>query len=106
MVSVNPFAEFREECETALREALVKSYPQISIHKFKLESPPSPEFGELASSLCFERAKETGEKPVEMAENVVQSMKASQFALIQSLEAAGKGYINFHVDLPKLSKLT
>ena len=63
MVSVNPFAEFREECETALRESLVKSYPQISIHKIRLESPPSPEFGELASSLCGPAPADRGARP-------------------------------------------
>ncbi len=106
MVSVNPFAEFREECETVLREVLSRSYPQISIPQIMLESPPSPEFGELASSLCFESAKQSGERPIEMAEKVVQSIDASQFALIVSLKAAGKGYINFYVDFPEFSKLT
>jgi arginyl-tRNA synthetase len=106
MVSVNPFAEFRDECETALREALSRLYPQISIPQIMLESPPSPEFGELASSLCFELAKQIREKPIEMAEKVVQSIDASQFALIVSLKAAGKGYINFYVDFPEFSKLT
>lgn len=106
MVSVNPFAEFREECETALKEALSRLYPQISIPQIMLESPPSPEFGELSSSLCFELTKQTGERPIEIAEKVAQSIYASQFALILSLKAAGKGYINFYVNLPEFSKLT
>lgn len=106
MVPVNPFAEFRDECETALKEALSRLYPQISIPQIILESPPSPEFGELASSLCFELAKQTGERPIEMAKRVAQSIDASQFALILSLKAAGKGYINFYVNLPEFSKLT
>ena len=106
MISVNPFAEFREECKIALKDALGRLYPQISIPKITLEYPPSPEFGELSSSLCFELAKQTGEKPIEMAEKVMQSIDASQFALILSLKAAGKGYINFYVNLPEFSKLS
>ena len=106
MASVNPFAEFREECETALKDALGRLYPHISIPQIMLEAPPTPEFGELSSSLCFELAKQTGEKPIEMAEKVVRSIDTSQFALILSLKAAGKGYINFYVDLPEFSKLT
>jgi len=106
MISVNPFAEFREECKTALKDALGRLYPQISIPKIILEYPPSPEFGELSSSLCFELAKQTGEKPIEMAEKVMQSIDASQFALILSLKAAGQGYINFYVNLPEFSKLS
>jgi len=106
MISVNPFAEFREECKIALKDALGRLYPQISIPKITLEYPPSPEFGELSSSLCFELAKQTREKPIDMAEKVMQSIDASQFALILSLKAAGKGYINFYVNLPEFSKLS
>jgi len=106
MISVNPFAEFREECKIALKDALGRLYPQISIPKITLEYPPSPEFGELSSSLCFELAKQTGEKLIEMAEKVMQSIDASRFALILSLKAAGKGYINFYVNLPEFSKLS
>ncbi len=105
MVSVNPFAEFRKECETALREALSRLYPQISLPQIMLEPPPSPDFGELASSLCFELAKQTWEKPIEMAEKIVRSIDVSKFALIQSLKAAGKGYVNFYANLPEFSKL-
>ncbi|UCE44003.1 MAG: arginine--tRNA ligase [Candidatus Bathyarchaeota archaeon] len=106
MVSVNPFAEFREECETILRDALDRLYPQISITQIMLESPPSLEFGELASSLCFELSKETETTPIEIAERVVECIDSSQFALIQSLGAAGKGYINFYANLPEFTKLT
>ncbi len=106
MVSVNPYAEFRDECETALKDTLSRLYPHTFIPQIMLESPPSSEFGELSSSLCFELAKQTGEKPIKLAEKVVQSIDASQFALILSLKAAGKGYINFYVDLPEFSKLT
>jgi arginyl-tRNA synthetase len=105
MVSVNPFEEFRGECEAALKDALGRLYPQIAIPQIRLEYPPDPEFGELSSSLCFELAKQTREKPIEMAEKVIRSIDASQFALILSLKAAGKGYINFYVNLPEFSKL-
>ncbi|UCC33743.1 MAG: arginine--tRNA ligase, partial [Candidatus Bathyarchaeota archaeon] len=106
MVSVNPFEEFREECETILRAALSRLYPQISIDQIILESPPNPEFGELSSSLCFELAKKIETKPIEMAERVVEGIDSSQYALVQSLKSAGKGYINFYVNLPEFTKLT
>jgi len=106
MVSVNPFAEFREACEIALKDALGRLYPQIAIPTIILEHPPSPEFGELSSSLCFELAKQTKENPMKMAKKITQSIDASQFALILALKAAGKGYINFYANLPEFSKLT
>ncbi|MDH5462077.1 MAG: hypothetical protein OEX09_07635, partial [Candidatus Bathyarchaeota archaeon] len=80
MVSVNPFAEFRGECEAALKDALGRTYPKVSISQIMLEFPPGSEFGELSSSLCFQLAKQTREKPIEMAEKVIRSIDASQFA--------------------------
>ena len=74
MVSVNPFAEFRAGCETALRDALNRLYPQVSISSILFEYPPSPEFGELASSVCFELAKQTEKKPRKTAEQIVKNI--------------------------------
>lgn len=106
MISINPFKEFRDACETALQDALTQLYPQISIPPISLEHPPNLEFGELASSMCFELAKQTSEKPREMAENIAKTIDQSQFPLIQSVDAAGGGYINFHVNLSQFSRLT
>lgn len=106
MVSVNPFAEFRAGCETVLKDALKRLHPQIPIPSLLLESPPSPEFGELSSSLCFELAKQTKKKPLEIAEQIVEAIDVSGFPLIQSVKAAGEGYINFHVNSEDFSRLT
>jgi len=106
MVSVNPFAEFRVGCETALKDALKRLHPQISIPSLLLESPPSPEFGELSSSVCFELVKQTGKKPLEIAEQIVEAMDVSGFPLIRSVKAAGEGYINFYVNFEDFSRLT
>ena len=106
MISVSPFREFRDECETVLRDALNKVYPQISFPPIMLESPPSPEFGELASLMCFELVKQTAEKPREMADKIAEVIDVSRFPLIQSVEAAGGGYINFHVNVADFYRLT
>jgi arginyl-tRNA synthetase len=106
LISVNPFKKFRDACETALRDALTKLHPKISIPTISLEHPPNLEFGELASSMCFELAKQTSEKPRKMAENIAKIIGTSQFPLLQSVDAAGGGYINFHVNLSQFSRLT
>ncbi|MGQ9459638.1 MAG: arginine--tRNA ligase [Candidatus Bathyarchaeaceae archaeon] len=106
MVSVNPFVGFRAGCETALKDALKRLHPEISIPSLLLEPPPSPEFGELSSSVCFELAKQTGKKPLEIAEKIVEAIDVSGFPLIQSVEAAGEGYINFYVNFEEFSRLT
>jgi len=106
MASENPFAAFRKECETVLEAALRKVFPEIIVVDLALEKPPNPEFGQLASSSCFELAKQFGEKPLVLAERVVKAIDKSKFSLIERVIQAGGGYINFHVDFAKFSALT
>jgi arginyl-tRNA synthetase len=106
MVSENPFAEFRLECENILEDALKKCLPNIQITDLALEKPPAPEFGQLASSLCFELAKTVSEKPIVLAERIAEAVDKSKFFLIKRVAPAGEGYINFHVNPAKFSALT
>lgn len=106
MVSVNPFGEFRGQCETALKNALVKVKSKVQAPSFGLDIPPNPEFGTLASSLCFDWAKQTGEKPFRLAEKLVKAIDASVYSLMLSVKPAGGGYVNFQADFPALTELT
>jgi len=106
MVSENPFDEFRLECENVLGEAVKKVFPEFYIPRLTLERPPSLEFGQLASSMCFELAKQVGEKPLVLAERLIKALDKSKFSFIERVAAAGEGYINFHVDFAKFSALT
>lgn len=105
MVSVNPFAEFRVACETALQDVLSRLFPKVSV-SVRLDLPPSPEFGELASSVCFEIAKQTRKKPLVVARKVVEALDVSKFPLVQAVEAAGGGYVNFYANFAESSRLT
>ncbi len=106
MISENPFAEFRRECETALADALKKVLPEINVDTLTLSKPPNIEFGQLASSLCFELAKKLNQKPISLAEQLAKAIDKSRFSLIEKVSPAGNGYINFHADFAKLSALT
>jgi len=106
MVSVNPFAEFYAGCETALKNALNRQYPDFPLPSILLEVPHNLEFGELAASLCFELAKHAKKKPRSIAEEIVQAIDVSGFPLIESVQAAGAGYINFRVNSETFSSLT
>jgi len=106
MFSENPFAEFRLECQNSLEGSLKKLFPETQITRLSLERPPNPEFGQLASSLCFELAKQLNKEPLTLAERLVEALNKSKFSLIEHVDAAGGGYINFHVDFPKFSSLT
>ena len=105
MISENPFAEFRKECEITLAHALKKTLPEIKVEPLSLDKPPNIDFGQLASSLCFELAKKLNQKPLALAERLVKAMQTSRFSLIEKVGPAGGGYINFHLDFPKFSAL-
>jgi arginyl-tRNA synthetase len=104
MVSQNPFAEFRRECQNALAHALKKTLPEIKIETFPLSKPSNQEFGQLASSLCFELAKKLNQKPNVLAEQLVKALGKYEFNLVAKVSAVG-GYVNFHVDYGKFSTL-
>lgn len=106
MVSKNPFAVFQYECENILADALKKLFPEAHVTHFALEKPPTPEFGQLASSLCFELAKQFAEKPFALAKRLVEAMDKSRFSLVERVAPAGGGYINFHLNFEKFSSLT
>jgi len=106
MFSVNPFNDFRFECQSVLQNALKKVFPEIKVERLTLEKPPSLEFGQLASSLCFELAKKIGEKPLVLAEQLIDALDKSSLSLVEKVVPAGGGYINFHVNFAKFSALT
>jgi arginyl-tRNA synthetase len=106
MVSNNPFDQFRQECQTTLAKALKKALPEIKQTTITLNKTPNIEFGQLASSLCFELAKKLKQKPLAVAQQLVDAIDKSCFDLIEKVAPAGAGYINFYVNFPKFSELT
>ncbi len=106
MVSQNPFDLFRQECQTALSTALKETLPEINQPAPTLNKTPNIEFGQLASSLCFELAKKQNRKPLALAQQLVACIDKSSFVLIEKVATAGAGYINFHVNFAKFSALT
>ena len=106
MTSVNPFAEFYNACENALKKVLTELYPDFSIPSNLLDVPPNLEFGELAASVCFELAKHAKKSPRSIAQQIVEKINDSQIELIESVSAAGAGYVNFKVNSELFSRLT
>ncbi len=105
MTSKNPFAEFRKECKSTLASAFNKTLPEIKIENWTFNKPPNIEFGQLASSLCFELSKKLVNNPNALASRIVKAASKSKYSLIEKVEAAS-GYVNFHVNFPKFSQLT
>ncbi len=106
MISVNPYEQFRLECENALANALKKALPEIKTPTIALNKTPNIDYGQLASSLSFELAKKLNEKPLSVANIIVDAIDKSSFELIEKVTCAGAGYINFHVNFEKFSAST
>ncbi len=106
MVSPNPFGDFRKNCEDALRNALAKLCPSLAIESLLLGLPPSPEFGELASAICFELGKKEEKQPQKLAEQIAGAIKAQDYPLVEAVKVAGGGYVNFFASFAQLSKIT
>jgi arginyl-tRNA synthetase len=106
MISQNPFDQFRQECQTALANAVNRALPEIKQQTISLNKTPNIEYGQLASSLCFELAKKLNQKPLDLAKHLVSAIDKSGFDLIEKVAPAGAGYINFYVNFTKFSTLT
>jgi arginyl-tRNA synthetase len=105
LVSTNPFADFRQECQISLAEALKMVMPDVPVEALPFGKPSNSIFGQLASSVCFELSKKLKQKPTDLSLKLVQAIDTSKFNLIEKAEPAG-GYINFRVNFGKFSKLT
>ncbi len=105
-VSVNPFGKLREECLGLLVEVLKEDFPDFQFSSLVLDLPPSMQFGELSSSVCFELAKMIRESPRVLAEKIASRIDVSASSLVERVEAAGGGYINFYADYANFSALT
>lgn len=111
--SSDPFGRFRAECDGLLRTAYSslqksdkKRFPELDIAS-SLEDPPNQEFGHLASSLSFELARVQKTKPMAIAREIVDELnKTKQRHLVESIQAAEPGYVNFKAKIEALAELT
>jgi len=106
MNTQNPYDLFRAECQTVLSNALAKALPNQQPCTVNLKKTQNIDFGQLSASLCFELAKKLGQKPQALAQQVAAAVDRNSFELIQKVEPAGAGYINFYVDFAKFAALT
>lgn len=104
-MSINPFGDFRTACEEALEGTFSELYPSVCFSYLRLDVPPNPEFGQLSAAL-FELSKRLKKKPRELAQEIVKAIQIENVALVDRVEAAGGGYVNFYVDFSAFSELT
>ena len=104
----DPYGELRAEASRLLEEAL-SSWPGAGGVSICLFPPSKLEFGDLTTNLCFELARRTGSRPVEVAGELASALgellSKGASRLLRSVEAVG-GYLNFWADLARLAELT
>ncbi len=69
---------------------------------FRLDFPPNPELGDLASTISFTLAKKLKKSPHLIAEELTSIIECPE--LFEKVEAVGP-YVNFFIDYDKFSKL-
>ena len=102
----DPFGRFRDECYKVLSSSMTLAFPRVELEIPPLDIPPTLLFGDLASSIGFELAKETNLKPLEVFKILVENAAIKNLIYLKSISVGGAGYINFHADRPKLTKDT
>ena len=85
---------FKEELKKFIISKLRNKYP-IDPQLIKFNYPPEQKFGDLALTLCFELAKKLKKNPRELANEIVNQL--GDIPLIEKIEIAGGGYINFFI---------
>jgi len=89
-----------------MKEDVVKVLESIGLEKVEelLETPPHPEFGDLAFP-CFEIAKKEKKKVQNVVEEIAKKIKIPEGSTISKVEVKA-GYINFFFDWKKISEMT
>ena len=87
------------DVQTRLRDTLrttIRTRWNIEPPEIMLNQTPKIEFGELATPVCFELARELKRPPRAIAEELIA--KAGKIDGVEKMEVAGAGYINFYLD--------
>ena len=103
-MAASPWSEFKRDVCNALEAALSKLDWKLPVKvEQTLEEPPDSKLGDLATRLCFELAKTFHKSPMWLAEELGKAIKPA--GLIARVEISDS-YVNFFVDVPKLTELT
>ena len=86
----------RQEIENVLRDVLTRLYPSLNDMHFDVSKPREKAFGDFATNLAMVASKTTGERPLEIAEKIVEAMDVPS-GLIDSVDVKKPGFINMRV---------
>ena len=96
--------QLKETLRAALAAAFAKAaaaqgWPDVAMPEVTWEYPPEHSFGDLSTTVSFALAKLVRRKPRDIALAIQQAFTADP-ALVEKVEIAGGGYLNFFVAKP------
>ncbi|MGA2784938.1 MAG: arginine--tRNA ligase [Candidatus Bathyarchaeia archaeon] len=95
---------FYDECSSALKLALEKTFPEWAQKVPNLSIPPNLDFGQLSSSIAHEIARTKKKTPSEVAQKICDAMQISENTLITRVRESA-GYVNFDLNYEKATPL-
>jgi arginyl-tRNA synthetase len=87
------------EIQRRVRERLTQEIAEafgFGVEAPVLDTPPTPELGDLSTAACFELAKQLRRPPRKIAEELAARLLPIEG--VERVSVAGAGYINFHFD--------
>ncbi|KKS91322.1 MAG: Arginine-tRNA ligase, partial [Candidatus Collierbacteria bacterium GW2011_GWC2_43_12] len=83
-----------------IKEIIKKTIKDIvGTENFSVEHPADEKMGDYASNIAMVMAKQVGKNPRELASEVVSKLSVDErlMEIIEKMEVAGPGFINFWV---------
>ena len=104
-MSCSPFMAFREECSALLERALAGEGISTSPEERRLVMPSDPALGDMSYS-TFNLAKKARSDPRSIASKLATRANSLSRRLVEKVEAAGGGYVNFYIDAARFAGAT
>jgi arginyl-tRNA synthetase len=99
----------REEIKKSLQKAIKKlwkekKFPGFKLSKIKIEYPEMEIYGDRSTNVAMQIAKSVKKNPIEIAETLKSKIKDQKSKIIERIEVAKPGFINFSLSKEYLQK--
>ena len=84
----------KQQLRKVVEHAVSKSFPKLPYTPIEIDYPSQSDHGDYASSTALKLAKELGLRPQEIAQKILPNIDSD---LIEKVETAGPGFINFFI---------
>lgn len=82
-----------------IREGVSRILKEIlNIEEIPFNLPPRREIGDFSSAICLSIAKQRGQSPMKMAQEVAEILNSQSILYIERVEVTSPGYLNFIVN--------